>query len=287
LQFLIDEYRLLYTIHSFRKPVVAILDGIATGGGMGLAQGAQLRVATNRAKLATPGTRFGSFPDVGATWFLASMPAALDLYVGLTGALLSGPDALLCNLADICVPSEWLETFEERLECMPLVGPGELLPALRAVFEPPANVVPHSALSEYMPLVIRHFDERMTVLEMVTSLEWAWREEPSPSMRRWLRAARDALIGNSPIMLNVAREALLRGRKLTLADCFRKELEMVSAAVRASDFSEGVRAHLIDRDRHPRWKPSSLGEVTRDQIRFFMASPWSQKTHPLGDLDRL
>ncbi len=100
-QFFIDEYRLDYALHRFPKPVVALLDGITMGGGMGLGQGAKLRIVTDRTKIAMPETRIGFLPDVGATRFLGVMPAEVELYVGLTGATLSGADALrsksVCN----------------------------------------------------------------------------------------------------------------------------------------------------------------------------------------------
>lgn len=287
LQFFIDEYRLGYTIHTFPKPVVALLDGITMGGGMGLGQGAPLRVVTSRTKMAMPETRMGLLPDVGATWFLGSMPVALRLFFGLTGAVLSGPDALLCNLADICVPSEWLETFEERLKSMPVdLGKVELTLALREVFEPPANVVSHAALSQLLPLVTRHFDKRMTVDEMAASIQDALNCIQFPSARRWLETSKEALLTHSPTMLNVTLKALLRGRRLTLADCLRLELDIVSAAVREGDFVEGVRAHLIDKDRRPLWSPPTLGEVRPNRIRYFTASLWSREAHPLADLGR-
>ena len=102
--FFVDEYRLDYALHTFPKPVVALLDGITMGGGMGLGQAARLRVVTERTKIAMPETRIGFLPDVGATHFLAVMPVEVELYVGLTGVTLSGADAVRLQLADLCVP---------------------------------------------------------------------------------------------------------------------------------------------------------------------------------------
>lgn len=156
LQFFVDEYTLDYTIHNFPKPVVALLDGITMGGGMGLGQGACLRVVTERTKMAMPETRIGLLPDVGATRFLAAMPLELELYVGLTGVTLSGNDAWFCNLADICVSSQSLQSFEERLIQEAIPGrTEEVLKVLRRVFETPEKqVAPQSPLSEAVPLVI-------------------------------------------------------------------------------------------------------------------------------------
>ncbi|WP_323121268.1 enoyl-CoA hydratase/isomerase family protein [Burkholderia alba] len=283
LPFFVDEYRLDYALHVFPKPIVALMDGITMGGGMGLAQGAALRVATERSKIAMPETRIGFVPDVGATHFLAKLPVELSLYVGLTGATLSGADALSAGLADLCVPSAWLDTFETRLERADLSG--DLLKALRAVFEPPCNVVPHAALDGQLPWIVRHFDKRSGVERIAATLRQDLaRDELSREQRQWLQATLDALLGHSPTMLNVTRDALLRGRQMTLAESFRMELGIVVRAIEEGDFCEGVRAHLVDKDRKPRWAPASLVEVRAERARHFLTSPWKADAHPLAGL---
>lgn len=283
LPFFVDEYRLDYAIHTFPKPVVALMDGITMGGGMGLAQGAALRVATERSKIAMPETRIGFVPDVGATHFLARMPVELALYVGLTGATLSGADALVAKLADLCVPSSWLDTFETRIEN--LKWDGDVLAALRRVFEPPCNVVPHAALDSQLPWIVRHFDKRSTVERTVATLtQELARDELSREHRQWLQSTLDALLGHSPTMLAVTREALLRGRQMTLAESFRMELGIVARAIEEGDFREGVRAHLVDKDRKPRWAPASLVELRAERVRHFLTSPWKLPAHPLVEL---
>jgi enoyl-CoA hydratase/carnithine racemase len=281
-QFFIDEYRLDYVLHTFPKPVVALLDGISMGGGMGLGQGAQLRIVTERTKIAMPETRIGFLPDVGATRFLSVMPVEVELYVGLTGVTLSGADALRCQLADLCVPTEWLATFEERLQRMPTDG--ALLPALRAVFEPPCNIIPHAALGPFTQLIMRHFDRRSGVDRIVASLYHDLDREPPREVRQWLQSTYDALTTHSPTMLHVTREALLRGRQMTLAECFRMELGIVTRVIEEGDFCEGVRAHLVDKDRKPRWAPATLAEVRPERVRHFLSSPWRCDAHPLAAL---
>ncbi|MBN3757440.1 enoyl-CoA hydratase/isomerase family protein [Paraburkholderia sp. Tr-20389] len=285
-QFFIDEYRLDYALHTFPKPVVALLDGITMGGGMGLGQAARLRIVTERTKIAMPETRIGFLPDVGATRFLSMMPAELELYVGLTGATLTGADALHCRLADLCVPSEWLDTFEERLLRVSTadIAAGDLLRALRTVFEPPCNIVPHAGLGAFTQAIMRHFDKRSGVERIVAALRQDLEREHPREMRQWLQATYDALTSHSPTMLYVTRDALLRGRQMTLAECFRMELGIVTRAIEEGDFSEGVRAHLVDKDRKPRWAPATLAEVRPERVRHFLSSPWRTQAHPLASL---
>ncbi|WP_260854475.1 enoyl-CoA hydratase/isomerase family protein [Paraburkholderia sp. BCC1884] len=282
LAFFVDEYRLDYALHTFPKPVVALLDGIAMGGGMGLGQGARLRIVTERSKIAMPETRIGFLPDVGATRFLSVMPAEAALYVGLTGATLSGADALRLQLADLCVPAEWLASFEERLQRMS--HEGDLMASLRAVFEPPCNIVPHAALEASTPLILRHFDRRSGVERMLATLRHDLEREPARELKQWLQTAYDALASHSPTMLYVTREALLRGRQMTLAECLRMELGIVKRVIEEGDFCEGVRAQLIDKDRKPRWAPATLAEVRPERVRHLLASPWKKEAHPLAGL---
>ncbi|MCC8397168.1 enoyl-CoA hydratase/isomerase family protein [Paraburkholderia sp. MMS20-SJTR3] len=282
LAFFVDEYRLDYALQTFPKPVVALLDGIAMGGGMGLGQGARLRVVTERSRLAMPETRIGLLPDVGASHFLNVMPAELALYVALTGATLGGADAVRLKLADLCVPSDWLASFEERLQRMP--HDGEPVRALRAVFEPPCNIVPHPPLAALTQPILRHFDRRSGVERIVATLRQDLEREPPRELRQWLQATHDALAAHSPTMLYVTREALLRGRQMTLAECFRMELGMVKRAIDDGDFREGVRAQLLDKDRRPRWSPATLAAVRPERVRQFLSSPWSIDAHPLAGL---
>ncbi|CAN7558030.1 enoyl-CoA hydratase/isomerase family protein [Trinickia sp. LjRoot230] len=286
-QFFIDEYRLDFALHAFPKPIVALADGIAMGGGMGLAQAATLRVSTERSKIAMPETRIGFLPDVGATRFLSVMPGALELYVGLTGAVLSGADAVRCGLADVCVPHTWLAGFEQRLAQLP---PECVEAQLREVFVPQTNVNAQASLDRYLPEIAQHFDTRLSIEDIAQSLESALRPNTAHDVhgtQAWLRATLDALRAHSPTMLHVTHAALLRGRTMTLGDAFRAELDIVSHAIDEGDFREGVRAHLIDKDGRPQWRPATLADVSPERVRHFLASPWTKQTHPLADLGAL
>ncbi|MFT0168234.1 enoyl-CoA hydratase/isomerase family protein [Paraburkholderia mimosarum] len=281
-QFFVDEYRLDYRLHTFPKPVVALLDGVTMGGGMGLGQAAVLRIATSRTKIAMPETRIGLLPDVGATHFLAKMPVELELYVGLTGAMLAGADAVHCRLADACVPGEWLDGYEARLAAAQWTG--DVRAVLREVFVAPCHEAGEGALAALTPAIVRHFDPRLSVEQIVASLRADLERVHSQSERAWLEATLEALTHYSPTMLEVTREALLRGRQMTLAECFRMELGIVGRAIEEGDFCEGVRAHLVDKDRKPRWAPATLVEVRSERVRHFLASPWRGEAHPLADL---
>lgn len=283
LQFFAGEYTLDYAIHQFHKPVVALMDGITMGGGMGLAQGASLRIATTRTKIAMPETRIGLLPDVGATRFMSRMDAKLELFVGLTGASLNGLDAKYCQLADVVVEAESLANYEKRLQNVQWTD-NNVLGSLRSVFIT-KEVEGKGAIESLMPLVSRHFRHDWSVKQIAESLKADLnRTGHIEGDQAWLKSTYKAMVSHSPLMLAVTREALLRGRELDLAQCFRQELNAVARALEEGDFCEGVRAHLVDKDQKPEWKLQDLFEVWPEHIEHYLSSPWSESEHPLAQL---
>ena len=105
LQFWRDEYPLNAAIKNYRKPYVALIDGIVMGGGVGVSVHGSHRVAGDRFQFAMPEVGIGFFPDVGATWFLPRMPGELGTYCGLTGERFDSADAVAAGIATHRVPS--------------------------------------------------------------------------------------------------------------------------------------------------------------------------------------
>ena len=102
--FFTEEYALNHLIHNYNKPYIAFMDGIVMGGGMGISQGAALRVVTERTKMAMPETAIGLFPDVGGGYFLSRCPGHVGEWLALTGDTIGAGDAIAFDLADGCLP---------------------------------------------------------------------------------------------------------------------------------------------------------------------------------------
>jgi enoyl-CoA hydratase/carnithine racemase len=94
------EYRLDFSLHTYPKPLICWGHGYVLGGGMGLLQGASIRIVTPSSRLAMPEISIGLYPDVGASWFLSRLPGKLGLFLGLTGAHMNARDAIDLDLAD-------------------------------------------------------------------------------------------------------------------------------------------------------------------------------------------
>lgn len=275
-RFFADEYRLDFRLHRYPKPVVALMDGIVMGGGMGLAQAAHLRIVTERSRVAMPETGIGLIPDVGASHFLSKLPVPLALYLGLTGVTIGAADALLCGLADVAVDSATLATLEDTLAGIPWSGK-PLEDLRRALAHTAVTTAEAAPLLPVLPALLRHFRAESTLPQLMASLA----QENRPDYMPWATRTIDTLRTRSPLMTCVTRELLLRGRRLDLADCFRMELAVVVQAFLRGDFMEGVRALIVDKDNAPQWRVPHFDEVTDAMVQALFEPWWPPGEHPL------
>ncbi len=245
-----DEYRLNWRVHTFPKPYVALLDGITMGGGVGISVHGGFRVATEHTHLAMPETGIGFFPDVGATWFLPRCPGEVGMYLGLTGARLTGADCVDAGLCTHGVPAARLERVEAELA------------ACAAAAEPRAAVAAclagHAgAIGDHHLPALRAEIDACFAGERLEQVMRALAAEPGAAAAEWRRQ----LGHKSPLSLALTFAQLRRGRTLAIEDALRLEYRIVHRVLAGHDFAEGVRALLVDKDRRPRWRPATLAEV--------------------------
>ena len=273
--FFTEEYRLNHLIHTYSKPYIAFMDGIVMGGGMGISQGASVRVVTERTKMAMPETHIGLFPDVGGGYFLSRCPGRLGEYLGLTGQMLSGPQAVAAKLADIALPSGMLEPIWNTLTTSPFENAEsvERWVLAQAGAMTPEKLTPQPQIDEVFGMP--------SIADMLVKLESATDE--------WSQKTAHVLRHRSPLMLHVVLEQIRRARQMSLADDLRMERDMVHHCfhlrpVSDSETVEGIRALAVDKDHTPNWKPARVEDVDASEAARFFASPWPSDHHPLRDL---
>jgi len=285
-EFFLDEYRLDHYLHVYPKPVIAVVDGITMGGGMGLAQGASLRIAGERTRIAMPEVGIGLFPDVGGSYFLSRLRGALGPYLALTGAQIRAADALYTGLADCYLAPEAAERLAPAFENLAWSSGSvveDLDATIRALASDPPRPNPAAQsllLAALRPAIDEHFG-KPTVAAILKSL----RGETRPGIAEWAGQTLRLLLRRSPTMMSVALEALQRGRTMSLGDCFRMEAGMTRGCFSQGDFVEGVRALIIDKDNAPQWQPARIEDVTPDSIAAFFKDPWAGGAHPLAELN--
>lgn len=263
--FFVEEYALDITLHHYRKPVLALMDGFVLGGGMGLVQGADLRVVTDKSRLAMPEVAIGYFPDVGGSYFLPRIPGELGIYLGVSGVQIRAADALYCGLADWYLESASLGVLDEQLDQLewhdtPLKDLQGLLATLAV------QQLPDAPLSTLRP-VIDHFFALPDVSSMVEQL----REVTVADSHEWAVATADLLESRSPLAMGVTLEMLRRGRHLSLEACFAMELHLDRQWFERGDLIEGVRALLIDKDKKPCWNPPTLQALDAEHVASFFS----------------
>lgn len=278
--FFTEEYALNHLIHTYPKPYIAFMDGIVMGGGMGISQGAKVRIVTGHTKMAMPETHIGLFPDVGGGYFLSRCPGHTGEWLALTGEMLGAGAAMALGLADTCFDATLLKAAWDALADADVdrVGNLDAWITTYSIAPPTDSTRATDQIDEYFSLV--------SVPEIVRALE-ADRGE-------WAQHTATTLLKRSPLMLHVTLEQVRRARSMTLADDLRMERDMVhhcfhpdhlGRSASQSETVEGIRALAVDKDHAPRWNPTRIEEVTSDMVAPFFNSPWTPPTHPLHALN--
>ncbi len=273
--FFTEEYALNHLIHTYKKPYIAFMDGIVMGGGMGISQGASVRLVTERTKMAMPETHIGLFPDVGGGFFLSRCPGRLGEYLGLTGLLLTGPQAVAAKLADIALPSSVLEAIWTKLVSSPFENSDAVE---RWVLAQPGRLTPEKLTPQPQIDAVFGLPSMQAMLDSLEDASDDWSQRTARTLR-----------ARSPLMLNVVLEQIRRARSMSLAEDLRMERNMVHHCfhlrpVRDSETVEGVRALAVDKDHAPQWKPARTEEVDASEVARFFVSPWPADHHPLRHL---
>lgn len=263
--FFAREYRLNARIAEFPKPYIALVDGIAMGGGVGVSFHGAFRIATENLVFAMPEVGIGFFPDVGASHILPQLPGHLGLYLALTGDRVKTNDALWSGLATHMCPAEQqdelidllceAESLERALESFLVHGEG-----------PDNDQGPLHTASAWID---QHFAAD-SVVEIVTTLEKTASETGSKA--DWAKTTLETLLQKSPTSLEVAYRQIRNAVGLDIRQCMQMEFRILKRILTGTEFYEGIRAAIIDKDRRPNWQPSQLQDVSSDAIAAHFAS---------------
>lgn len=249
-RFFHDEYQLNHQLFAYAKPVVAFMDGIAMGGGVGIAMPAKYRVATENTRLAMPETGIGLFPDVGGGWYLSRLSGRLGQFLALTGARLDGAECLWAGLATHYLPADRLVEAKARI----IEHPGRIAGILSELSATP----PEARIEANAERIARHFaSDRLE--DILASLE--------ADDSEWAAKELATLHTKSPQTCKVALRQLAASAGFDdFADNMRMEYRIASRVLTRPDFAEGVRAVIVDKTNDPQWQPASPGGVTDDLL---------------------
>ncbi|MBP5855754.1 enoyl-CoA hydratase/isomerase family protein [Marivibrio halodurans] len=260
-RFFWEEYSLNRKIHMFPKPYIALLDGVTMGGGVGLSIHGSHRVATERLMFAMPETGIGLFPDVGGSWFLNKCPGETGLYLALTGARIGAADAAALGLATHVVGSDDLPALEAALAGASLKG--DAAAAIGAVLADFNRHAGEPVLAPNRAIIDRCFahDRLEDIFDALAADGSAFAAETLAVLEK-----------KSPTSMKVTLAQLRRGRELGFDACMTMEYRLSQACMRpGSDFYEGIRAVLVDKDHAPNWSASGPEEVDDETVQGYFA----------------
>lgn len=249
-RFFAEEYRMNTAIKEFKKPYIAILDGITMGGGVGVSVHGSFCIATERTMLAMPETGLGLVPDVGGGWFLPRLPGEVGMYLALTGDRLKAAETCALGITKGTVPSEKLEPLINSL-----AGDASGIDATLAEFYQDPGP---GKLDPYLDKINDIF-AKDSVEDILEGLEADGSE--------WALTWFGRLLKKAPTSMKVTFEQIRRGRDLeSFRENMKMEYRIVNHTILGHDFYEGVRAILIDKDNNPKWLPASLAEVSDETV---------------------
>lgn len=273
-RFFATEYRMDELIHRYPKPVVAFMQGIVMGGGVGLSIGASHRIVTESTRWAMPEMNIGFFPDVGASYFLNRFQGALGRYLALTSRTIGPEDVLFVGAGDHYMTNASIESFKQAIRAyswsMPAAG-RQLDELIRQYASRPEA---ESTLASLRVKIDEHFSGDTVETIMASLADVSTTDE-------WADRTAKELASRSPISLKVTLSQLQRGLGKTLRECLQMELGLAMNFMRCDDFYEGVRAVLVDKDRNPRWQAGALESVPPTQVASFFNYDWPSGANPL------
>ena len=257
--FFYDEYTLNYKISNYKKPFIALINGFTMGGGVGISMHGSHVVASEKTMFAMPETAIGLFPDVGGGFLLGQLDGGIGAWLALVGAKLKAYDLVKLGLATSFVNSNEVHNLRKRIIANSPINNQEVSSVINSFSSKPDF---EESLLKDNETIIKEVFSHDTVEEIFESCKQA-------SSSKFIEMQFNELKHKSPTSLKISLKQLRAAKDMSLKDELIMEYRMVQNCLEAGDFFEGVRAMLVDKDRKPNWKPSTIEEVDNDRVNNF------------------
>ena len=277
------EYRLDYKIHKYSKPIICWVDGITMGGGVGLMLGCDYRFSTERTRFAMPEIGVGLFPDVGFTYFIDKLPKNIGLYMMLTATQLNAADTQLVGLTNNYISVTAKDSFEKEITELDwsddLQKNSEILDLCIQNFkEKPLSKegFPESQLESRLESVqaLMNADNLVDITKNILT---------NSTPDEWFKRGIKGLVNGCPTSAHIIWEQCNFEKSKNLKEVFKFELDLAIQVTRHPDFTEGIRAAIIEKDNQPQWSYADINNLPRKWIEEHLEPAWNK--NPLDDLE--
>ena len=277
------EYRLDYKIHKYSKPIICWVDGITMGGGVGLMLGCDYRFSTERTRFAMPEIGVGLFPDVGFTYFIDKLPKNIGLYMMLTATQLNAADTQLVGLTNNYISVTAKDSFEKEITELDwsddLQKNSDILDlCIKNFKEKPLSKegFPESQLESRLESVqaLMSEDNLIDVTKNILT---------SSTQDEWFKRGIKGLVNGCPTSAHIIWEQCNFEKSKNLKEVFKFELDLAIQVTRHPDFTEGIRAVIIEKDNQPQWSYADINNLPRKWIEEHLEPAWNK--NPLDDLE--
>ncbi len=242
------EYEVDLMIHRFKKPIISLCHRIIMGGGVGLVNGTSLKVFDQKTLLAMPEITIGLFPDVGSSFFLNQLERKWCLFLAMTGARLSTALSFALELCDYVIARDSWDKLKATKDHSELLELCKELHSCEAI-----------DLSEFSDLNV--INDMKSVYEFD---RWAREYAQKENANHWIKSSIETYLQGSPLSAKIIWSYFNWAKGKSIEECFAKDLELGRQMLECSDFSEGVRALLIDKDKNPKWMFKELSEISSE-----------------------
>lgn len=257
-----EEYALDLFIHEYPKPFIALMHGYVLGGGMGLVQGASVRIVSEKARLGMPEVAIGYFPDVGGSYFLPRLPHRFGYWMGITGQHVNAADSLAMELADVFISQH---SFVDLLEALAQANweTGSAEEVVSNIIDDFAETLPEDIEVAQRAIQINQHFRHASLTEILASLA------TETEHKTWAQNTIDLIRSRSPLATAVTLSLLRHGERLSLPQCFALEIHLDKQWFSKGNIMEGVRALIVDKDKNPQWQPATIEAVEDSQVAAF------------------
>jgi enoyl-CoA hydratase len=255
-----NEYETIWAIECYTKPVVALINGIVMGGGVGLSHYGTHIIAGENYAWSMPEVKIGLFPDVATTYLLANMPGAIGTYLGLTGHSVNRYDAVYQGLLEFCIDASKFETIREGIREAKPIDP--FLDGMNQTIE-------QSDIEKLEPVITRVFSKN-TVEEIVGGLIEV--SEDEPENKDWALKALQDIKEACPLSLKVTLKAIQKAKSLGVDGALRQDFILAKHFIEGENFLPAIEAKLIHKSA-PTWSPVKLEDVSVEMVEQYFTDP--------------